>query len=276
MSDAAISGTILERIVERKREEIQAGQQRYSLGELEAMAGNQGKARGFAKSLYASVAAGRPAVIAEVKKASPSKGLIREDFDPVDIARRYEGAGASALSVLTDQDFFQGHEDYLRAARNAVSLPVLRKDFIIDPWQVFETRAMGADAVLLIVAALSDAQLDQLYHAAQRAGCDVLVEVHTADELARALKLNIELIGINNRDLNTFDTTLDTTRTLSKLVPVDRMIVCESGLSTPKDLSDMAMYGARCFLIGESLMRQDDVEQATRDLLANPLTPGGM
>ena len=208
MSDAAISGTILERIVERKREEIQAGQQRYSLGELEAMAGNQGKARGFAKSLYASVAAGRPAVIAEVKKASPSKGLIREDFDPVDIARRYEGAGASALSVLTDQDFFQGHEDYLRAARNAVSLPVLRKDFIIDPWQVFETRAMGADAVLLIVAALSDAQLDQLYHAAQRAGCDVLVEVHTADELARALKLNIELIGINNRDLHTFDTRL--------------------------------------------------------------------
>ena len=206
MSDAAISGTILERIVERKREEIQAGQQRYSLGELEAMADNQGKARGFAKSLYASVAAGRPAVIAEVKKASPSKGLIREDFDPVDIARRYEGAGASALSVLTDQDFFQGHEDYLRAARNAVSLPVLRKDFIIDPWQVFETRAMGADAVLLIVAALSDAQLDQLYHAAQRAGCDVLVEVHTADELARALKLNIDLIGINNRDLRTFDT----------------------------------------------------------------------
>jgi indole-3-glycerol phosphate synthase len=194
MSEAAISGTILERIIERKREEIQAGQQRYSLGELEAMADNQGKARGFAKSLYASVAAGRPAVIAEVKKASPSKGLIREDFDPVDIARRYEGAGASALSVLTDQDFFQGHEDYLRAARNAVNLPVLRKDFIIDPWQVFETRAMGADAVLLIMAALSDAQLDQLYHAALRAGCDVLVEVHTADELARALKLNIELI----------------------------------------------------------------------------------
>ena len=220
MSDAAISGTILERIVERKREEIQAGQQRYSLGELEAMAGNQGKARGFAKSLYASVAAGRPAVIAEVKKASPSKGLIREDFDPVDIARRYEGAGASALSVLTDQDFFQGHEDYLRAARNAVSLPVLRKDFIIDPWQVFETRAMGADAVLLIVAALSDAQLDQLYHAAQRAGCDVLVEVHTADELARALKLNIELIGINNRDLHTFDTRLDTTLELAEQVPV--------------------------------------------------------
>ncbi|HBT06530.1 MAG TPA: indole-3-glycerol phosphate synthase TrpC, partial [Alcanivorax sp.] len=218
MSDAAISGTILERIVERKREEIQAGQQRYSLGELEAMAGNQGKARGFAKSLYASVAAGRPAVIAEVKKASPSKGLIREDFDPVDIARRYEGAGASALSVLTDQDFFQGHEDYLRAARNAVSLPVLRKDFIIDPWQVFETRAMGADAVLLIVAALSDAQLDQLYHAAQRAGCDVLVEVHTADELARALKLNIELIGINNRDLHTFDTRLDTTLELAEQV----------------------------------------------------------
>ena len=266
MSDAAISGTILERIVERKREEIQAGQQRYSLGELEAMADNQGKARGFAKSLYASVAAGRPAVIAEVKKASPSKGLIREDFDPVDIARRYEGAGASALSVLTDQDFFQGHEDYLRAARNAVSLPVLRKDFIIDPWQVFETRAMGADAVLLIVAALSDAQLDQLYHAAQRAGCDVLVEVHTADELARALKLNIELIGINNRDLHTFDTRLDTTLELAEQVPGDHLVITESGIHTRADVRLMRKNGINGFLVGEAFMRAEDPGAALKAL----------
>ncbi|MTI52355.1 MAG: indole-3-glycerol phosphate synthase TrpC [Alcanivorax sp.] len=266
MSDAAISGTILERIVERKREEIQAGQQRYSLGELEAMAGNQGKARGFAKALYASVAAGRPAVIAEVKKASPSKGLIREDFDPVDIARRYEGAGASALSVLTDQDFFQGHEDYLRAARNAVSLPVLRKDFIIDPWQVFETRAMGADAVLLIVAALSDAQLDQLYHAAQRAGCDVLVEVHTADELARALKLNIELIGINNRDLHTFDTRLDTTLELAEQVPGDHLVITESGIHTRDDVRLMRKNGINGFLVGEAFMRAEDPGAALQAL----------
>ena len=266
MSDAAISGTILERIVERKREEIQAGQQRYSLGELEAMAGNQGKARGFAKSLYASVAAGRPAVIAEVKKASPSKGLIREDFDPVDIARRYEGAGASALSVLTDQDFFQGHEDYLRAARNAVSLPVLRKDFIIDPWQVFETRAMGADAVLLIVAALSDAQLDQLYHAAQRAGCDVLVEVHTADELARALKLNVELIGINNRDLHTFDTRLDTTLELAERIPGDHLVITESGIHTRDDVRLMRKNGINGFLVGEAFMRAEDPGAALKAL----------
>lgn len=266
MSGAAISGTILERIVERKREEIQAGQQRYSLGELEAMADNQRKARGFARSLYASVAAGRPAVIAEIKKASPSKGLIREDFDPVDIARRYEAAGASALSVLTDQDFFQGHEDYLRAARNAVSLPVLRKDFIIDPWQVFETRAMGADAVLLIVAALSDAQLDQLYHAAQRAGCDVLVEVHTADELARALKLDIELIGINNRDLHTFDTRLDTTLELAEQVPGDHLVITESGIHTRDDVRLMRKNGINGFLVGEAFMKAEDPGAALKAL----------
>lgn len=266
MSEAGISGTILERIIERKHEEIRAGQQRYSLGELESMADNQGRARGFAKALYASVAEGRPAVIAEVKKASPSKGLIREDFDPVDIARRYQGAGASALSVLTDQDFFQGHEDYLRAARNAVSLPVLRKDFIIDPWQVFETRAMGADAVLLIVAALSDAQLDQLYHAALRAGCDVLVEVHTADELARALKLNIELIGINNRNLHTFDTRLDTTLELAEQVPGDHLVITESGIHSRDDVRLMRKNGINGFLVGEAFMKADDPGAALKAL----------
>ena len=214
-----MSETILDRIIERKRAEIHAGQQHYTIGDFEAMAENQGKARGFAAALYRSVAEHRPAVIAEIKKASPSKGVIREDFDPVDIARRYQEAGASALSVLTDEEFFQGHEDYLRAARNAVTLPVLRKDFMIDPWQIFQSRAMGADAVLLIVAALSDAQLDELYHAAQRAGCDVLVEVHSGEELERAMKLNIELVGINNRDLRTFETRLDTSLSLAGEVP---------------------------------------------------------
>ena len=266
MSDAAISGTILERIVERKREEIQAGQQRYSLGELEAMAGNQGKARGFAAALYRSVAEHRPAVIAEIKKASPSKGVIREDFDPVDIARRYQEAGASALSVLTDEEFFQGHEDYLRAARNAVTLPVLRKDFMIDPWQIFQSRAMGADAVLLIVAALSDAQLDELYHAAQRAGCDVLVEVHSGEELERAMKLNIELVGINNRDLRTFETRLDTSLSLAGEVPPDHLVITESGIHSRDDVRLMRDNGINGFLVGEAFMKAGDPGAALKAL----------
>ena len=266
MSDAAISGTILERIVERKREEIQAGQQRYSLGELEAMAGNQGKARGFAKSLYASVAAGRPAVIAEVKKASPSKGLIREDFDPVDIARRYEGAGASALSVLTDQDFFQGHEDYLRAARNAVSLPVLRKDFIIDPWQVFDTRAMGAAAVMLIVAALSDSPLDQLVHTAPRASLGVLVEVTTAHEVARGAEDNPRPIRRHHRARPPPRRTTETTLELAEQVPGDHLVITESGIHTRDDVRLMRKNGINGFLVGEAFMRAEDPGAALKAL----------
>ncbi|QJX02931.1 indole-3-glycerol phosphate synthase TrpC [Alcanivorax sp. IO_7] len=261
-----MSETILDRIIERKRAEIHAGQQHYTIGDFEAMAENQGKARGFAAALYRSVAEHRPAVIAEIKKASPSKGVIREDFDPVDIARRYQEAGASALSVLTDEEFFQGHEDYLRAARNAVTLPVLRKDFMIDPWQIFQSRAMGADAVLLIVAALSDAQLDELYHAAQRAGCDVLVEVHSGEELERAMKLNIELVGINNRDLRTFETRLDTSLSLADEVPADRLVITESGIHSREDVRLMRDNGINGFLVGEAFMKAGDPGAALKAL----------
>ncbi|HIL22127.1 MAG TPA: indole-3-glycerol phosphate synthase TrpC, partial [Alcanivorax sp.] len=218
------TGTILDKIIARKQEEIAVGKNNYTLGDLQSLAENQRQSRGFIASLFARVRDHQPAVIAEIKKASPSKGVIRDDFDPVSIARSYEANGAACLSVLTDKDFFQGDEHYLRAARNAVDLPVLRKDFMIDPWQIFESRAMGADAVLLIAAALSDAQMNELYHAAQRAGCDVLVEVHTEEELHRAVALNAELIGINNRNLHTFETSLDTTLTLSQQVPGDRMV----------------------------------------------------
>ncbi|MAY10337.1 MAG: indole-3-glycerol-phosphate synthase [Alcanivorax sp.] len=261
-----MSETILDRIIERKRAEIHAGQQHYTIGDFEAMAENQGKARGFAAALYRSVAEHRPAVIAEIKKASPSRGVIREDFDPVDIARRYQEAGASALSVLTDEEFFQGHEDYLRAARNAVTLPVLRKDFMIDPWQIFQSRAMGADAVLLIVAALSDAQLDELYHAAQRAGCDVLVEVHSGEELERAMKLNIELVGINNRDLRTFETRLDTSLSLAGEVPPDHLVITESGIHSRDDVRLMRDNGINGFLVGEAFMKAGDPGAALKAL----------
>ncbi|EKF73335.1 indole-3-glycerol phosphate synthase [Alcanivorax hongdengensis A-11-3] len=252
------TGTILDKIVARKHEEVAAGKHRFSVGDLEAMAANQRKARGFAANLYDRVHDRQPAVIAEIKKASPSKGVIRDDFDPVDIARRYQANGAACLSVLTDRDFFQGDEHYLRAARNAVDLPVLRKDFMVDPWQIFESRAMGADAVLLIVAVLSDGQMDELYHAANQIGCDVLVEVHTADELERALKLNAELIGINNRDLHTFETRLDTTLTLAEQVPGDRMVITESGIHTPADVKLMRQNGIHSFLVGEAFMRAQD------------------
>ncbi|MGI9572951.1 indole-3-glycerol phosphate synthase TrpC [Alloalcanivorax xenomutans] len=260
------NGTILDRIIERKEQEIADGKRRYSMGDLRALAENQRRARGFHRKLYDRVAEGKPAVIAEIKKASPSKGVIREDFDPVDIARRYEENGAACLSVLTDQEFFQGHEDYLRAARNAVSLPVLRKDFIVDPWQVFETRAMGADAILLIVAALSDAQMDELYRAAQQAGCDVLVEVHSGEELERAMKLNVEVVGINNRDLRTFETRLDTTLELAPQVPADHLVVTESGIHTRADVRLMRDNGIHGFLVGEAFMREEDPGAALKKL----------
>lgn len=252
------TGTILDKIIARKREEVAAGKSKYSLGELQALADNQRQPRGFIASLFQQVREQQPAIIAEIKKASPSKGVIREDFDAVAVARGYEANGAACLSVLTDRDFFQGDAHYLQAARNAVKLPVLRKDFMIDPWQILESRAMGADAVLLIVAALSDAQLSELYHAAHQVGCDVLVEVHTAEELERAVKLNAELIGINNRDLHTFDTRLDTTLTLAEQVPADRMIVTESGIHTPADVKLMRQNGIHSFLVGEAFMREPD------------------
>ena len=213
-------------------------------------------------------------LIAEVKKASPSKGLIRADFDPPALARAYELGGAACLSVLTDGPSFQGDDAFLVSARGAVGLPVLRKDFLYDPYQVTEARALGADCILIIMASVSDAQAAELEAAATEWGMDALIEVHNAEELDRALLLNSEMIGVNNRDLNSFATSLDVTKDLVRRIPGEKLVVSESGLSTPDDLAEIARYGARCFLIGESLMRQDDVTDATRRLLANPLVAG--
>ncbi|MGJ8625361.1 MAG: indole-3-glycerol phosphate synthase TrpC [Sulfitobacter sp.] len=270
-----MTDTILDKIKTYKLEEVAADKAAKPLEAVEAEANAASPVRPFAEALHDASREGY-GLIAEVKKASPSKGLIRADFDPATLAAAYADGGATCLSVLTDTPSFQGAKDYLVAARAACSLPTLRKDFMYDTYQVAEARALGADCILIIMASVSDAQANELEDAATAWGMDALIEVHDAAELERASKLKSRLIGINNRNLKTFETSLDTTRTLSKQVPGDRLIVSESGLSTPKDLADMAMYGARIFLIGESLMRQPDVEQATRDLLANPLTAGGM
>lgn len=263
---------ILRKILARKREEIAARASRLPLQELRQRAGSMPAARGFLQAIRSRLAAGRPAVIAEIKKASPSKGLLRADFRPADIARSYERHGATCLSVLTDVDFFQGADEHLQQARAACALPVLRKDFTMDAYQVYEARVIGADAILLIVAALEDSRMRELAVLAAELGMDVLVEVHDERELDRALALDTPLIGINNRDLRTFDITLETTLgLLGKILP-DRVIVTESGIHAPEDVALLRSRGVNAFLVGEAFMKAEDPGMKL-DELFNVSTP---
>ena len=250
--------TILKKILARKAEEITARKIIAPLAEVTAAAADQTPARGFYAALQSKIAQGEAAVIAEIKKASPSKGIIREDFDPVAIAQSYERGGAACLSVLTDVDFFQGADEYLVQARNATRLPALRKDFTVDAYQVYEARALGADCILLIVAALSDSQLTELHQLAVDIGLDVLIEVHNAAELERALLLNNPMIGINNRDLHSFHTTLETTFSLLPRIDQDCLVITESGIHTTDDVMAMRGHNVHAFLVGEAFMKAED------------------
>ncbi|MBW8808156.1 MAG: indole-3-glycerol phosphate synthase TrpC [Lysobacter sp.] len=259
---------VLRTILARKVEEIEQRSRVRSLADLRARAASQPPARGFVDAIKRKHAAGEAAVIAEVKKASPSKGLIRADFKPGEIARSYQAGGAACLSVLTDVDFFQGSNAYLAEAREACSLPVLRKDFTIDPYQIYEARTIGADAILLIVAALEDGAMIEMAGLAMELGMDVLVEVHDIDELERALQTDCELIGVNNRNLRTFEVSLDTSIALREAVPRDRTLVTESGIATAGDVARMRGAGIETFLVGESFMRERDPGAALQRLFA--------
>ena len=259
---------ILDTILARKHEEVRQRSQIRTLDSVRARAANQPPPRGFVDAIRRKHAAGEAAVIAEVKKASPSKGLIRKDFDPAAIARSYEAGGAACLSVLTDVDFFQGSNRYLGEARDACRLPVLRKDFIVDPYQVFEARMIGADCILLIVAALEDGPLVEMANLAHELGMDVLVEVHDIDELERALQADCELIGVNNRDLRSFEVSLDTSLDLKGAVPPDRTMVTESGIASRDDVARLRGAGIHTFLIGESFMRESDPGVALQRMFA--------
>ncbi|MBW8757054.1 MAG: indole-3-glycerol phosphate synthase TrpC [Burkholderiales bacterium] len=261
---------ILNRIVAVKRDEIAAARPKLSEADLRELARAQSAPRGFAAAMRAKVARGDAAVIAEIKKASPSKGVLREHFDPAAIALTYAAHGAACLSVLTDVQFFQGHEAYLRAARAACALPVIRKDFLIDPYQVVEARAMGADCILLIVACLGDTQMAELEAAALEQGLDVLVEVHDGIELDRALRLRTPLLGVNNRNLRSFEVTLDTTLGLLDRVPADRLLVTESGILSAADVARMRAAGVNAFLVGEAFMRAADPGVALQALFGAP------
>lgn len=262
----------LDRICEQKRDHIAERKSHQPISQLVAAADKASPPRGFAQALEEASATGY-GLIAEIKRASPSKGLIRSDFDPAVLARAYQAGGATCLSVLTDVPYFQGADEHLLAAHAAVDLPILRKDFMLDPYQIVEARALGADCILLIMAALDDGMAHELEGIARSYGMDVLVEVHDEAELDRALGLQSRLIGVNNRNLKTLKTDTATTWRLAGRVPDDRLLVCESGLNSRADLAEMAAAGARCFLIGEALMRQPDVERAVADMLADPVPP---